>query len=77
MTKIKEAKEAFKKQYGHLHSRFIPGGINGIGAGGTKDKLGIAVMIESSEEVYKIIPNEFMGFPVYKYIVGKIVAQRG
>jgi hypothetical protein len=67
---LKQAKKAFLKKYKRLWCTNVDGGINGVGIGGDEPS-GIVVRVESSQEVFDAIPKSFMGFPVYKEIIGK------
>lgn len=77
MDKLKAAKKEFVKQYGHLWSNIVPGGINGVGIGiahAHSNLIGITVYIESSQEVFDKIPDEIEGEVIHKKIIGKITA---
>lgn len=76
MITLKKAKQKFKEQFKHLIKNKMPGGINLIGINSIEmDKNEIIVNVESSDDVLEQIPDTFMGLPVRKIKIGKIVAQ--
>lgn len=64
---IKEAKEAFEKQFSHL---WVDDGINKVGIGDGHIHVGVV----SSSEILSQIPDTFMGWPIKKEIIGRIWA---
>ena len=73
VDEIEPIKEKFIKEYDHFWCTEISGGINAIGIGIGDDnsgELGIAVYIESNDDVYNKIPDQYDGVKVHKIKIG-------